>query len=188
MCLVSIAYWRRGTWCANIFAHRCPPPHYYWRTDTPCTKSISPVVRIGTPNPLTRRWVCPPPPLVPGGTHLLAGEGVGGVPIQGDRHCGTLGIYHVTSFTSPIGGPNKKIEKGGGPKISVRLNYFHPNRLLTGLFKQETEILWRKAMVTLISKKTSIATVQYHLWTVASLPTPLIFHYPLPLIGSVSST
>ncbi len=30
------------------------------------------------------------------------------------------------------------------PNISVRLAYFHPNRLLTGLYKQETEILWRK--------------------------------------------
>jgi hypothetical protein len=39
---------------------------------------------------------------------MLAGEGVGGVPLRGDRHCGTLDIYHVTSFTSPIGGPNKK--------------------------------------------------------------------------------
>ncbi len=69
-----------------------------------------------------------------GGTHWLTGEGVGGVPIRGDRHCGTLGIYHVTSFTSPIGGPN----------ISVRLAYFHPNRLLTELYKQEMEILRRK--------------------------------------------
>jgi hypothetical protein len=37
----------------------------------------------------------------------------------------------LTSFTSPIGRPN----------ISVRLVYFHPNRLLTGLYKQEMEIL-----------------------------------------------
>jgi hypothetical protein len=72
------------------------------------------------------------PPLVPGGgTHLLTGEGVNGVQIQGDRHWGILGISHVTSFISPIDGPN----------ISVRLAYFHPNRLLTGLYKQELEIL-----------------------------------------------
>jgi hypothetical protein len=38
--------------------------------------------------------------------------------------------YHVISFTSLIGGPN----------MSGRLAYFHPNRLLTGLYKQETEI------------------------------------------------
>jgi hypothetical protein len=30
-----------------------------------------------------------------GGTHLLTGEGVGGVPIRGDRHCGTLGILYI---------------------------------------------------------------------------------------------
>jgi hypothetical protein len=34
---------------------------------------------------------------------------------------------------------------------------------------------------TLKRKQTSIATVRYHLLPVASLLTPLIFHYPLPL-------
>jgi hypothetical protein len=38
------------------------------------------------------------------------------------------------SFTSPIGGPN----------ISVRLAYFHPNRLLIELYKQKTEICCKK--------------------------------------------
>ena len=38
------------------------------------------------------------------------------------------------SFKSPIGGPN----------ISVRLAYFHPNRLLIELYKQETEIRCKK--------------------------------------------
>jgi hypothetical protein len=38
------------------------------------------------------------------------------------------------SFTSPIGGPN----------ISVRLAYFHPNPLLIELYKQETEIRCKK--------------------------------------------
>jgi hypothetical protein len=56
-------------------------------------------------------------------------------------HSGTLGIYHVTSFTLPIGAPNKKNLKRGGPNISMHLAYFHPNRLLTGLYKQEMEIL-----------------------------------------------
>jgi hypothetical protein len=36
-------------------------------------------------------------------------------------------------------------------------------------------------MATLKSKQTSIATVRKHLRTVASLPTSLPFHYPLPL-------
>jgi hypothetical protein len=37
------------------------------------------------------------PPLVPGGTHSLAGEGVGGSQFgRGDRQCGTLDIYICT--------------------------------------------------------------------------------------------
>ncbi len=86
---------------------------------------------LGPPNPLTRRWVCPPPFGSRGDT--LAGEGGGWGPNTRGQ---TLWYsrYHVTSFTSPIGGPN----------ISMRLAYFHPDRLLTGLYKQETEIPWSK--------------------------------------------
>ncbi len=55
-------------------------------------QGFSPVVRIGTHNPLTNWRVCPPPPLVPGG-HTRLREGVGGSQFgRGDRHCGTLGI------------------------------------------------------------------------------------------------
>ncbi len=44
---------RWGHWCANIFAHQCPPQHYYWRTDGFIHRvgrvlSFSPVVGIGT--------------------------------------------------------------------------------------------------------------------------------------------
>ncbi len=66
-------------------------------------------------------------------------------------------------------------------KSSVRLDYFHNGRLLTGLYKTETEIRWRKTTTKLKSKETSIATVLNRLQTVASLPNPLPFHYPLPL-------
>jgi hypothetical protein len=38
----------------------------------------------------------------------------------------------------------KKILKRGGPNISVRLACFQANRLLTELYKQETQILGRK--------------------------------------------
>ncbi len=39
----------------------------------------------------------------------------------------------------------KKLNESGGPNISVRLTYFHDYHLpLTGLYKQETEIRWRK--------------------------------------------
>ena len=76
------------------------------------------------------------------GQHYLLAEGDIGAPIYW-RTDAPLAItngapstlqYNVTSLTSPIGGPN----------ISVRLAYFHPNRLLTGLYKQETEICWGK--------------------------------------------
>jgi hypothetical protein len=48
--------------------------------------------RLGLSHPLTRRRVCPPPPLVPGGgAHSLAREGVGESQFRrGDIHCGTL--------------------------------------------------------------------------------------------------
>jgi hypothetical protein len=58
--------------------------------------------------------------------------------------------------------------------------YFH------GLYKQEMEILRRKddgKAATLKIKLTSIATVRNHILTVACFPTPVIFHYPLPLKG-----
>jgi hypothetical protein len=52
LCLVSIAYWRRGTsvrqyigaqrpHCANILALRDPPAPIYWRSGVPCANSIS---------------------------------------------------------------------------------------------------------------------------------------------------
>ncbi len=68
---------------------------------------------------------------------------------------------------------------------SVGLAYFHTNRLLTGLYKMETEIRWRKEK-KLKSKLTSIATVRNRLRIVASIPTPSLFitHY---LYGSGSS-
>jgi hypothetical protein len=40
---------------------------------------------------------------------------------------------------------------------------------------------------TLKSKQTSITTVRYHLLPVAILLTPLIFHYPLPLMSTFNS-
>jgi hypothetical protein len=68
------------------------------------------------------------------------------------------------SFTSPIGGPN----------ISVRLAYFHPNRLFTVLYKQETEYVEEKTTATLKSKQTSSPQSE----SIFEQPP---FHYPLPL-------
>jgi hypothetical protein len=66
----------------------------------------------------------------------------------------------------------------------VRLAYFQANRLLVELYKQETEIREEKTTGPLKIKQTSITTFQNHILTVARLPTPLIFRYPLPLTAS----
>jgi hypothetical protein len=55
----------------------------------------------------------------------------------------------MNNFTSPIGGQN----------ISVLLAYFHPNRLLTGLYNRKRKYVEEKTTATLKSKQTSIATV-----------------------------
>jgi hypothetical protein len=50
-------------------------------------------------------------------------------------------IYVLCGFTYLTGGQNKKkAKKRGGPNSSERLAYFQDNRLLTELYKQETEI------------------------------------------------
>ncbi len=88
-CLVSFTYWRRGTSVRQYIGTPMPPRHYYWGTDPdpPCANSISAPKKkhlagaqskqsarlslqsseLGPPNPLNRRWVCPP--FVPGGGH-----------------------------------------------------------------------------------------------------------------------
>jgi hypothetical protein len=90
--------------CANILALRCPPSANSISISIIC-QAFSPVVQIGTPQPLNPQ-VSVSPPLVPGGD-TLAGEGVGGGPNMRGQ---TLWYsrYHVTSFKSPIGGPNIK--------------------------------------------------------------------------------
>ncbi len=93
-------------WSAFPIGAPMPPCHYNCRTDPPCAKSISApkkntlqVHRVlgllysspnwDPPKPLNRRWVCSP--FGTRGDTLACRRGVGGVPIRGDRHCGTLG-------------------------------------------------------------------------------------------------
>ncbi len=63
----------------------------------------------------------------------------------------------------------------GAPRL-----YGLSNFLLTELYKQEMEILWRIEDCQIKIKQTLISTVRNHLLTVAWFPTPLIFHCPLP--------
>ncbi len=54
-----------------------------------------------------------------------------------------------------------------------------------GFTNRKRKYVEEKRMATLKSKQTSIATVRKHLLTIVSLPTPLIFRYPLPLTNLV---
>jgi hypothetical protein len=79
------------------------------------------------------------------GQDCLLAEGDIGAPIywRTDPPCANS-ISAPNTFGVPIIDENqfifKKFIKSGGPNISVRLAYFHDNRLFTGLYKQETEI------------------------------------------------
>jgi hypothetical protein len=55
-----------------------------------------------------------------------------------------------------------------------------------GFTKRKRKYVEEKRTATLKSKQTSIAKVRKHLLTVVSLPTTLIFRYPLPLMSTFS--
>ncbi len=63
---------------------------------------------LGPPHPLTRRRVCTPPPLVPGGGHTRLRERGWGSPNfdEGDRHCGTLVYMYFVIFRGCINAVN----------------------------------------------------------------------------------
>ncbi len=70
--------------------------------------------------------------------------------------------------------PNWK--QGNALNSSVRITYWHGNRLIICLFMSETEIRKRKDDGKLKDKQTSIASVPDYCPTTAIFPTPLIFH------------
>ncbi len=65
------------------------------------------------------------------------------------------------------------------------LPIFIPIAYLLCFTNRKRKYVEEKTMATLKSKQTSIATVRNHLRTGASLPTPLPFHYSLPLSYSI---
>jgi hypothetical protein len=136
--MVSIAYWRRGTSVRQYIGASMPPAPLLladrWFTHrVGRVPSFSPVVGIGTPptpHPQVRM-----PPFGSGGRGTLAGERGGGrVPIPTRRHTLWYSVNICTLW----------LKKRGGPNSSERLAYFQANRLLTELYKQETEICRRK--------------------------------------------
>jgi hypothetical protein len=82
-------YWRTVPGHHCLLAEGDIGAPIYWRTDPPVHRVDRVLGFLSSrlnwdPNHLTRRWVCPPL-WCQGGTHLLAGEGVGGVPILANR-------------------------------------------------------------------------------------------------------
>ncbi len=143
LCLVSFAYWRRGTSERQYIGAPMPPTPFVLAHKKRNTLQVHRVNRVlgflssrpnwDPPHPLNRRWVCP---FGTRGDTLAYRIGGGWGPNTRGQTLwySTYISCTLISFISPIGGPN----------ISVRLAYFHPNRLLTGLYKQEMEILWKK--------------------------------------------
>ena len=108
---------------------------YYWRTDVPCANSNG---EPNTKQKLLAHCVWSALPIGGGGhqcANILAHRSTLQAHTTSVRKGYTFRFFNIMySFTSPIGGPN----------ISVRLAYFHPNRLLIELYKQETEIRCKK--------------------------------------------
>ncbi len=115
---------------------------------------------------------------------LSIGVGDIGAPIYWRTDAPCVGRYH-TEATSPtqlldLDNVNFTLPNSG-PNSLMRLAYIHANCLLTGFTKGKRKYVEEKMTTKLKSKQTSIAPVRNHLRTVASLLTPLIFHYSLPL-------
>ncbi len=103
---LNIWVWVRSrgwvSWAASSVQarQRAIPPHWShginlktWRAQSrQSAKHLLQSSELGLPQPLTHRRVCPP--VLGGGEHSLAREGVGKSQFRrGDIHCGTLYIY-----------------------------------------------------------------------------------------------
>jgi hypothetical protein len=66
-------------------------------------------------------------------------------------------------------------------KVQCASPIFKPIAYKLRFTNRKRKCFEEKSTATLKSKQTSIATVRNHLRTLASFPTPLIFHWSLPL-------
>jgi hypothetical protein len=74
-------------------------------------KIFLPSSEFGLTQPLTRRRVCPPPPVLGGGAHSLEREGLGESQFRrGGIHCGSLYIYVLCGLGHTEGGCNRVIQ------------------------------------------------------------------------------
>ncbi len=123
------------------------------------------------------------------GQHCLLAEGDICAPIYcAPMHPAPLLLAHRSTLHA-----HTTIVRNGYTDFSISSNKFHIAYWRTKhfgapcLFSSQSPInrKWKyveeKTTATLKSKQISIATVRKHLRTVASLPTPLPFHYRLPL-------
>jgi hypothetical protein len=108
----------------------------------------------GLPQPLTRRWVCPPLLVQGGGAHSLAREGVGEFQFRRrDIHCGTLYIYLLSVYdpqrTSCVYEKIKKSTRKGQTPIS-QLNFVNTKSKIRlqianhAIRQQGWKICWKK--------------------------------------------
>jgi hypothetical protein len=121
-CLVSVAYWRRGTSvCQYIGAPSHPAPLLMAHQTKKMHKNVRILSRQGGGIIRCANNICT----------LIGPKGVGG---------GGVGFILACLLEDRT----NKFKKRGGPSSSVRLAYFHTNRLLIELYQQETEIRCRK--------------------------------------------
>jgi hypothetical protein len=115
-----------GHRCANILAHRCTLRHYYRRTDPPWANNIS-ALKKNQPARSTllvvwRHTSCT--------FHTPGGGKEYPLQFHTAGRCGGGKGYTLHSHTTSV----KKFKRGA-PNSSVRLTYFHTNRLLIELYK-----------------------------------------------------
>jgi len=116
-------------------------------------------------------------PTVPG-HHCLLAEGDIGAPIywRTDAPCTPKLLVRQGYTFSTVS--HRLLADG---TFRCALPIFIPIAYLLCFTNRKRKYVEEKTTAILKSKQTSIATVRKHLRTVASLPTPLPFHYPLPL-------
>ncbi len=90
--------WYRDAWQkGNVYLTSAP---LYKPQSRQSAKLFLQSSEMGLPQPLTRRRVCPPPPVLGGGAHSLTREGLGESQFRwGDIHCGTLYITYFVLQT-----------------------------------------------------------------------------------------
>ncbi len=101
------------------------------------------------------------------------------------RHSEPIIFFPVRSAISIgagcIGAPLVLAEYKEDDSVRCASPIFMPIAYKLGFTNRKWKYVKEKTTTTLKSKQTSIATVRYHLRTLASFPAHLIFHWSLPL-------